>query len=60
MEGAPANLTFFSPNRQVIISKKANKSLSENSPLWNENMTGKVYGVYNKGKLSLFNDNLSV
>jgi dihydroorotase len=60
MEGAPANLTFFSPHRQVIISKKANKSLSENSPLWNENMTGKVYGVYNKGKLSLFNDNLSV
>lgn len=59
-EGALANLTFFSPNKQVTISKKNNKSLSENSPLWNERLNGKVFGVYNKGKLSLNNDNLSV
>ncbi len=59
-EGALANLTFFSPNNQVTISKKDNKSLSENSPLWNEMLNGKVFGVYNKGKLTLNNDNLSV
>lgn len=52
-EGARANLTFFLPNAQTVILKKENASLSENSPLWNETMIGKVVGVFNNGKLCL-------
>ncbi len=59
-EGELANLTFFFPDKQVTISKDDNKSLSENSPLWNQKLNGEVLGVYNKGKLWLNNDKLSV
>ena len=52
-EGAKANLTFFLPNAKAVIQKDENTSLSENSPLWNERVTGKVVGVFNKGKLVL-------
>lgn len=52
-EGAKANLTFFLPNARTVILKNENKSLSENSPLWNESMVGKVVGVFNNGKLCL-------
>ena len=54
--GAKANLTFFLPNVKAVIQKDDNTSLSENSPLWNERVTGKVVGVFNNGKLVL-NDN---
>jgi len=59
-EGAVANLTFFSPNREFTLHKLKNKSRSENTPLWNEKMKGMVYGVFNNGKLSLNDDYLSV
>jgi dihydroorotase len=52
-EGAKANLTFFLPNAKAVIQKDDNTSLSENSPLWNEIMTGKIVGVFNNGKLVL-------
>ena len=52
-EGAKANLTFFLPNAKAVILKDDNTSLSENSPLWNETMNGKVVGVFNNGKLVL-------
>jgi dihydroorotase len=52
-EGAKANLTFFLPNAKAVIQKDENTSLSENSPLWNERVTGKVVGVFNNGKLVL-------
>jgi dihydroorotase len=52
-EGAKANLTFFLPNAKTVILKDDNTSLSENSPLWNETMNGKVVGVFNNGKLVL-------
>jgi dihydroorotase len=52
-EGAKANLTFFLPNAKVVIQKDDNTSLSENSPLWNEMVTGKVIAVFNNGKLVL-------
>jgi dihydroorotase len=55
-EGAKANLTFFSPNKQSIIAKEDNKSKSENSPFWGEKMVGRVYGVYNEGILKFFDD----
>lgn len=57
-EGAKANLTFFLPNAKTIILKKENISLSENSPLWNETMMGKVVGVFNNGKLCLNDEHL--
>jgi dihydroorotase len=52
-EGAKANLTFFLPNAKAVILKDDNTSLSENSPLWNETMNGKIVGVFNNGKLVL-------
>lgn len=52
-EGAKANLTLFLPNAKASIQKDENSSLSENSPLWNERVTGKVVGVFNNGKLVL-------
>lgn len=57
-EGAKANLTFFLPNTKAVIQKDDNTSLSENSPLWNEMMTGKVIGVFNNGKLVLNDEHL--
>jgi dihydroorotase len=52
-EGAKANLTFFLPNAKAVILKDDNTSLSENSPLWNEKVNGKIFGVFNNGKLVL-------
>jgi dihydroorotase len=52
-ERAKANLTFFLPNAKAVILKDDNTSLSENSPLWNETMNGKIVGVFNNGKLVL-------
>jgi len=52
-EGAKANLTFFLPNAKAVIQKDDNTSLSENSPLWNEMVIGKVVAVFNNGKLVL-------
>jgi len=57
-EGAKANLTFFLPNAKAVIQKDANTSLSENSPLWDEMMTGKVIAVFNNGKLVLNDEHL--
>ena len=57
-EGAKANLTFFLPNAKVVIQKDDNTSLSENSPLWNEMVTGKVVAVINNGKLVLNDEHL--
>ena len=57
-EGAKANLTFFLPNVKAVIQKDDNTSLSENSPLWNEIMTGKIVGVFNNGKLVLNDEHL--
>jgi dihydroorotase len=57
-EGAKANLTFFLPNAKVVIQKDDNTSLSENSPLWNEMVTGKVVAVFNNGKLVLNDEHL--
>ena len=57
-EGAKANLTFFLPNAKAVIQKDDNTSLSENSPLWNEIMTGKIVGVFNNGKLVLNDEHL--
>jgi len=50
-EGSYARLTVFDPDIKWILDPGTNKSRSENSPLWNEELTGKAIAVINKGKL---------
>ena len=51
VEGGIANLTLFDPEEKWIFTKEAIGSKSKNSAFLNEPMTGKVYGIYNQGKL---------
>ncbi|RXR32550.1 dihydroorotase [Flavobacterium piscinae] len=54
-EGAAADLTFFNPNAEWIFGKDNILSKSKNSAFLGEKMKGKVYGIYNNGKLVLEN-----
>jgi dihydroorotase len=51
VEGGTANLTLFNPEEKWLFTKEAIGSKSKNSAFLNETMTGKVYGIYNQGKL---------
>lgn len=50
-EGNKANMTFFNPEGNWIFSKESIISKSKNSAFLGTKMTGKVYGIYNQGKL---------
>jgi len=50
-EGAPANLTFFSPDENWTVAAKRLKSLSRNMPYEGWSLPGKVRGVINRGLL---------
>lgn len=52
-EGAVADLTFFNPNGNWVFSKENILSKSKNSAFLGQKMKGKVYGIYNNGKLVL-------
>lgn len=52
-EGAIAELTLFSRNKKIILTKENIKSKSQNSPFINQELNGKVIGTFNKGKLYL-------
>lgn len=52
-EGASADFTFFNPNLEWTFRKENMLSKSKNSPFLGEKMIGKVYGIYNNGKLVL-------
>ena len=52
-EGAAADLTFFNPNLEWTFEKENILSKSKNSAFLGEKMIGKVYGIYNNGKLVL-------
>lgn len=54
-EGAAADLTFFNPNAEWIFGKDNILSKSKNSAFLGEKMKGKVYGIFNNGKLVLEN-----
>lgn len=54
-EGSIADLTFFNPNAEWSFGKENILSKSKNSVFLGEKMTGKVYGIYNNGKLVLEN-----
>ncbi len=55
-EGQFANLTFFSPERRWSVSKNSFYSKCRNSPFIGWELTGKVYGVYNKRQLWINQD----
>ncbi len=52
-EGAIANLSLFNPEGEWIFGKENILSKSKNSAFLGTKMKGKVYGIYNQGKLIL-------
>ncbi|MTI32534.1 dihydroorotase [Xanthovirga aplysinae] len=52
-EGEQANLTLFAPNAEWEYNEKNNASLSSNSPLLGQRLTGKAVGVFNNHKVEL-------
>jgi len=52
-EGAVANLTFFDPTQQWVYSEAGKKSKGINSPFFEQQLTGKVIGIFHKGQLVL-------
>lgn len=51
--GQKANLTLFHPEENWIFTKDSILSKSKNSAFLGHSMKGKVYGIYNQGKLVL-------
>ncbi len=52
-EGETANLTLFNPNEGFIFEKEDVLSKSQNSPFFNRNLKGKVYGIISGNKMEL-------
>jgi len=50
-EGSKANFTLFKPNKSWLFGKENILSKSKNSAFLGVEMNGKVYGIYNQGKL---------
>ena len=50
--GSRANLTLFDVETAWVY--KATKSRSTNSPFFNRSLKGKVHGIFNKGKMRIF------
>lgn len=53
-EGSKASLTLFNPVQKWTVTEKDFKSKSKNSPFIGKELTGKVAGVINGDKISLF------
>jgi len=49
-KGAPAALTIFDPEVQWKVDKSKFKSRSKNTPFDGWELSGKVFGLYNKGR----------
>lgn len=49
-EGAEAELTLFDPETNYTFTKEKNASNSANSPFFGIELTGKVHGIFCKGK----------
>jgi len=49
-KGARANLTLFNPGIKWQLNRQTNRSKSENSPFFGEELTGKVIAVFNNGQ----------
>lgn len=52
-EGAQASFTLFNPEGESMFTKKDILSKSKNSAFLGRELKGKVYGIYNNGKLIL-------
>ncbi|MEM1259361.1 MAG: dihydroorotase [Bacteroidota bacterium] len=52
-EGEVANLTLFNPSGNYVFGKESILSTSKNSAFSGYDITGKVYGVVNNGKVNL-------
>ena len=52
-EGQKANITLFNPEGESIFTKENILSKSKNSAFLGTKTKGKVYGIYNQGKLVL-------
>jgi dihydroorotase len=52
-EGQKANITLFNPEGKSIFTKENILSKSKNSAFLGKEIKGKVYGIYNQGKLVL-------
>ena len=52
-EGAAAALTLFQPAGTTLLTKQNNESRSANSPFFDKELKGKVFGIINKGNLHL-------
>lgn len=55
VEGEEAELTWFDTSTQWTYSSDNIKSLSKNSPVLDQKLKGRVFGVYNKNELFLTN-----
>jgi dihydroorotase len=53
-KGAVANLTLFSPSEKWNFDSDSNESKSKNSPLFSQELTGKVIAIFNNGKAQEF------
>ncbi|QDH81391.1 dihydroorotase [Echinicola soli] len=51
-EDQMTSLTVFDPNEEWIFNRQSNKSLSANSPFYNQRLKGKVKMVINKDKFA--------
>ncbi|MBI3509903.1 MAG: dihydroorotase [Bacteroidetes bacterium] len=54
--GEKANLTVFDPTMKWTFTEKDNKSRSKNTPLPGKELTGKVVGIFCKGKWIMHNE----
>ena len=52
-QGSKAELTLFDPKAKWVFNEHTNLSKSNNSPFFGQELTGKVVGVFNKGKYEL-------
>lgn len=50
-EGEKANITFFDPTIKETVEAKNLQAMSKNNPFIGKTLTGKVLGIFNKGKL---------
>ncbi len=53
IEGSKANISLFNPEGKSIFTKESILSKSKNSAFLGVEIKGKVYGIYNQGKLVL-------
>jgi dihydroorotase len=54
-KGEKANLTLLHPTLKWVFDSNSNESKSINSPLFDQELTGKVVAVFNNGHYQEFN-----